>query len=256
MLFEVEAFKVFVLALARFSGLFVSAPVLGSANFPAIGKIGLAAFSAMIVTPIIPEQAGTLPGDALTFAAYGAGELLIGLTLGFAMSLVFAAIQVAGQIMDMQTGFGLVNVFNPALETQVPIFGFFFFILAALYFLVLDQHHVMISALADTFRRIPLGGFVIRPAMLRDLSTMGSFMFYDGLLIAAPIAGAMMLAYLTMGIMGRVVPQIHLLVVGFPLTIALGLALVAFIIQVYLTLLNGMFNQMFRDVNGLIQNMA
>jgi flagellar biosynthesis protein FliR len=255
-LLEVEIFKVFLLAFVRFSGLLVAAPVLGSNNIPARVKAGLAAMSALLITPVIPALTETLPSEPIIFATYAVGELMIGLILGFVMTIVFAAIQVGGQIMDMQTGFGLINVFNPALETQVPIFGFFFFLLAVLYLLVIDGHHEMIRALAYSFRHIPLGGFTVNPAMLRDISTMGSAMFYDGLIIAAPVAAAMMLSYATMGLMSRVVPQIHLFVVGFPVTIALGLLLVAFIIQIYLLVLKGMYNQMFEQVYGLIRRMA
>lgn len=256
MIFEVEVFKVFILAFIRFSGLIVAAPILGSRNFPAMAKIGLAALAAMTVVPAIPALHQTLPDNPIMFALYGVGELLIGLIIGFIMTIVFAAIQVGGQIMDLQTGFGLINVFNPALETQVPVFGFFFFILAALYLLVIDGHHEMIRALVYSFKKVPLGGFVIQPVLLRDISNLGSAMFYDGLLIAAPVAAAMMLAYVTMGLLGRVVPQIHLFVVGFPVTIALGLALVAFILQVYLLILRGMFDEMFREVFAVINHMA
>ena len=70
-----------------------------------------------------------MPDDILAFAMMGVGELMIGMILGFAMTLVFSSIQMAGQLMDMQSGFGMMNVFNPALETQFPIFGFFLFIL-------------------------------------------------------------------------------------------------------------------------------
>jgi len=253
---EVEVFKVFILAFVRFTGLLVTAPVLGSANFPARAKVALAILAGILVTPTIPALEQGIPSEPIPFAMYGVGELLIGMIIGFAMTIVFAAIQVGGQIMDMQTGFGLINVFNPALETQVPIFGFFFFILAALYLLALDGHHLMIRALAHTFDRIPLGGFVIRPQLLADVSTMGSLMFYDGLIIAAPIAGAMMLAYASLGFVGRLVPQVNLFVVGFPLTIAIGLLLVAFVIQVYLVILQGMYNDMFRGVSRIISNMV
>src|SRR5690606_26161185 len=160
-------FKVFILAFVRFSGLFVSAPVLGSGNVPVRVKICMSLLAAMIVTPTIPALNESLPSAPVLFALYGIGELLIGLILAFVMTIVFASIQVGGQIMDLQTGFGLINVFNPALETQVPIFGFFFFVLGALYLLVVDGHHEMIRALAATFKAVPLGGFVVRPAMLR-----------------------------------------------------------------------------------------
>lgn len=256
MVFEVEVFKVFLLVLIRISGMFVSAPVLASSNFPVIAKAGLVALTAILITPTVPEFGTTLPDDPVAFALLGAGELIIGLMMGFTMTLVFAAIQVAGQLLDMLTGFALMNVFNPALETQVPIFGFFLYILAALYLLALNGHHIMIKAMAMSFERIPLGGFMMDPALLREVSTWGRVMFYDGLMIAAPVAGALLLAYVTMGLLGRLVPQIHLFVVGFPLTIAMGLLLVAFSLSMYLNLLDDMFERMFLNVDTVMRGLS
>ncbi len=256
LIFEVELFKVFLLVLVRFSGLIVAAPVLGSRNFPVIAKVGLAGLSAIIVTPTIPALQQPLPADPLSFGALAIGEVMIGLMMGFVMTLVFAAIQVGGQIMDMQTGFGLMNVFNPAMETQFPIFGFYFFIVAVLYLLVSNGHHMMIRALVSTFHKIPLGGFVARPRLFYEVSLWASAMFEDGLMIAVPVVAAMLLAYITMGILGRLIPQIHLFVVGFPVTIALGLLTVAFVTGLYLSILDGMFHRMFKNVSVLINGMG
>ncbi len=256
LILEVEMFKVFALVMVRVGGLMVSAPVLGSRSFPRIGKIGLTCLIAMILTPSVMEVTSTLPTGYVEFAFLSIGELMIGLMMGFVMTLVFAAIQVGGQIMDMQTGFGMMNVFNPAMETQFPIFGFFYFILAILFLLAKDLHHVMIRALVSTFDKIPLGGFVFRPELFFEVGTWGSAMFYDGLLIAAPVAGAMMLTYISMGLMGRVVPQIHLFVIGFPITIAIGITVVAFASLFYLEYLDTMFYHMFQNVKVLINGMA
>ncbi len=255
-MFEVEVFKIFVLVLVRFTGLIVTAPVLGSSNFPATAKIGLAGLAALMITPNIPVLATPIPDDAVGFGILALGELMIGMCIGFLMTLTFAAIQIGGQVLDMQTGFGLMNIFNPALETQVPIFGFFLFLIAVLYLLALDGHHMMIRALVSTYDRIPPGGFAARPELLGEVSTWGRAMFIDGFLIAAPVAGALMLAYVTMGLLGRLIPQIHLFVIGFPLTIAVGLLVVALSLTVYLRLLDGMFERMFRDVDTLIRGMA
>ena len=256
MIVEVEILKVFLLVAARFSGLIIAAPILGSGNFPVIAKIGLVGLSALLVTPGVPALETPIPSDPLIFALMASGEVLIGLAIGLVMTLVFASIQVAGQVMDMQSGFGMMNVFNPALETQFPIFGFFFFILAILYLLIINGHHLMIRALTATFQTIPLGGLSPDQRVLWTVTNWGTEMFYDAVLIAAPMIAAMMLAYATMGLMGRVVPQIHLFVVGFPLTIATGLLVVAFSIDLYLRLLNGMFADMFRNVSTLIQGLG
>ena len=253
---ELEYFKLFVLVLARFSGLMVTAPVLGSANFPMMGKAGLTAMAALVITPTLSVAPASLPDAPFALAMFGAGELMIGLILGFIMTLSFAAIQLAGQIIDLQTGFGMMNIFNPALETQFPVFGFFMFILAVLYLLALNGHHLMIRALVATYDHVPVGGLTANPALLYRLAETGKAMFVDGVTLAAPLAAAMLLAYVTLGLVSRVVPQIHLFVVGFPLTIALGLLLMALSVGVYLHAVDGMFDRMFRDVDALIRAMG
>ena len=110
MVFEVETFKIFLLVLVRFSGLIVVAPILGSQNFPPRVKIGLAAFAAMVITPTIPALETPLPDDIVSFAILAVGEVLIGLVIGFVMTLIFSAIQVGGQVIDMLSGFALMNV--------------------------------------------------------------------------------------------------------------------------------------------------
>jgi flagellar biosynthetic protein FliR len=253
---EIEIFKLFLLVMVRFSGLMVSAPVLGSANVPVAAKVGLSFFGAMLITPLLPVLETGLPSAALPFAVLAIGEFLIGLLIGFVVGLVFAAVQVGGQIMDLQTGFGMMNVFNPALETQFPIFGFFLFILAVLYMLVTSLHHLMIIGLAHTFKVIPIGGFMAQPALLWEVSRWGDAMFIDGLIIAAPVAASMMLAYVTMGLIGRVIPQIQLFVVGFPLTIATGLFITALSIGIYVQILDGMFYRTFERVDLLIRGLG
>jgi flagellar biosynthetic protein FliR len=156
----------------------------------------------------------------------------------------------------MQTGFGMMNVFNPAMETQFPIFGFFFFILAVLYLMGINGHHLMVRALVSTYEQIPLGGFTVRPELLLEVPRWGGTIFWDGLLISAPVCAAMLMAYVTMGLLGRVVPQIQLFVVGFPLTIATGLLITALSLHVYMHTLGGMFERMFRNVETVIRGLA
>ena len=256
MLFEAEVFLTFALVMARISGLMIAAPVLGSVNFPIIAKVGFSGLFAFILTATLPAQEAMLPWSPLEYSLMAASELAIGLIMGFVLTLMFAAIQVAGQVMDMLAGFGMMNIFNPALGTQVPILGFFFYIIAILFLLATDGHHIMLIAMARTFERIPLGGLTLHPELLRDVSTMGSLMFYDGLLIAAPVAAALLVAYLTLGFLGRAVPQIQLFVVGFPITIAIALFLVAMVLQVYVTLLDGIFDRMFHDLGRMVLRMA
>ena len=253
---ELEIFKLYMLVVARFGGLMASAPILGARNFPMVAKVGLTALVAMLVTPTLAPLNTPLPDDALSYAVLAMGDVMIGLMIGFVMTLVFAAVQVGGQIMDLQTGFGMMNVFNPAFESQFPIFGFFLFIIAILYLLALGGHRMMLEHLAATYDSIPPGGFAPRPELLWEVGTWGKAMFVDGLMIAAPVGTAMLLTYMTLGILGRVVPQLHLFVVGFPLTIGTGLFLTGLVLGIYVQFLEGMFGRMFRDVTDLVGGMG
>jgi flagellar biosynthetic protein FliR len=96
----------------------------------------------------------------------------------------------------------------------------------------------------------------VRDGLLRQVSLWGSVMFYDGLMIAAPVGAAMLVAYLVMGLLGRVVRQIQLFAVGFPVTIALGLFITALSLDLYVRLLDGMFHDMFRNVSDMIKGMT
>ena len=256
MIAEAEIFKLFLIVFARFGGLMVSAPIIGSANFPNTAKIGLSGLAAILITPTLPELATPLPQAAVPFAMLAAGDFLVGILIGFALTLVFAAIQIGGQIMDMQTGFGMMNVFNPALETQFPIFGFFLFILSVMYMLITGGHRLMIRALASTYEHVPPGGLTANADLFWQIAMLGRVMFIEGLLSAMPVAVALMLAYLTMGLLGRVVPQIQLFVVGFPITIATGLFILAFSIGVYIDLVDGMFFRAFDNVDKIIRAMG
>ena len=256
MIAEIEIFKLFLLVMARVSGLVVSAPIIGSGNYPIVAKIGLTAMLALIITPMLPMLDAPIPESGFPFSLLASGEFLVGLLMGFVMSIVFSAIQIGGQILDLQTGFGMMNVFNPALETQFPIFGFFLFILAILYLVLINGHHMILQGLVYSYEHVPIGGLVVRPALFSEATRWGREMFVDGLMIAAPIAAAMLLAYVTMGILGRVVPQIHLFVVGFPFTIGLGLFLMSLTIGVYLRMLDGMFERMFQNVETVIHGIG
>jgi flagellar biosynthetic protein FliR len=253
---EVEIFKLFLLVMARVSGLVVSAPIIGSGNYPIVAKVGLTGMIALTITPTLPTLDTPIPEAGIPFSLLATGEFMIGLLMGFVMSLVFAAVQIGGQILDLQTGFGMMNVFNPALETQFPIFGFFLFILAVLYLVLINGHHSILEGLIYSYEHVPMGGLAVQPGLFSEATRWGREMFVDGLMIAAPIGAAMLLAYITMGILGRVVPQIHLFVVGFPFTIGLGLFLMSLTISIYLQIVDGMFERMFRNVELAIHGIG
>ena len=223
---------------------------------PNTAKIAFSALVALLITPTIPALDGPLPQEGFPFAVMGLAEAAVGVAMGLVLTMVFAAVQVGGQIMDLQTGFGMMNIFNPTFESQFPVFGFVLFLLAVLYMLAFGWHHYMVKGLVDSYRAVPLGGVVFRPEAFLVASRWGHAMFVDGLMIAAPVAAAMVMAYATLGLLGRVVPQIQLFVIGFPITISLGLFLTGCMIGVYLKFLDGAFYRSFQDAMTLVRGMG
>ncbi len=253
--FQLWQFKLFSLILMRITAFMLMVPIFGSRMIPAAVKISLSILLALILTPLVRAPAVQLPDDPLHLGFMVGGEIVVGLVCGFVMFLVFMGVQVAGQIVDMQMGFGVANVIHPALETQVPLIGFFQFLMATLFFLTLDGHLRIIEMLVYSFDKVPVGGLSYDasvPAML--IRSFGD-LFSLAIRVAAPALGALLLTMASLGIIGRLVPQINLLIVGFPFTIAVGLIMVAVSIEIFFILLRGTFDEMWHKVDFVLHHM-
>jgi flagellar biosynthetic protein FliR len=253
--FTLSQFKLFSLILVRVTAFMLMVPVYGSAMIPPVIKLSLSIVVALLLTPLVSAPAVPLPDDPLQFGLLAAGEILVGLVCGFIMFLVFMGVQTAGQIIDMQMGFGVANVIHPGLQTQVPLVGFFQFLLATLFFLLLDGHLRIIELMAFSFDKIPVAGVAYDASVFAILVRSFGELFSFAIRIAAPALGALLLTMASLGIIGRLVPQINLLIVGFPLTIAVGLTTLAASINIFFVLLRGRFDQMWRDVIFALDHM-
>ncbi|NLK09121.1 MAG: flagellar type III secretion system protein FliR [Firmicutes bacterium] len=230
----------FLPVLVRITGLVMAAPIFGGRGVPNQVKMGLSALIALVIYPVLavslPETAGMV--------GYGfiiAGELFIGICLGFAVTLVFSAIYLAGQLIDVPMGFGMVNVVDPQSGLQVPIFAQFQYILASLIFLAAGGHRALFQALSTSFILVPVGGFVGGVNTTVVLFDVFVRMFYLGIKLSLPIITGILLADVALGIVARAVPQINIFVVGFPAKILIGISLFVLVLPAYVTLLVKIF---------------
>jgi len=167
------------------------------------------------------------PRTILEYAWIAVGELGLGFVMGLGVLIILSGLQIAGELIDQQTGLSLGEIANPGLNITGSATGQFLFMFAATVLLVMQPtgyHLTMLSALVETFRSIPLGeAFVTTEAidLLRDLVHQSLVL---GIQIAAPLMAAMSLVALTMGFLGHSVPQINVLVVGFPVRALMSLA--------------------------------
>jgi len=211
-----------LLVLARIAGLLLTAPLLAHALVPPRVRVALAGVLALALAPV----AGTavLPAVSLPgFVAAIAVETAVGAMLGFIGQLVFAGVQLGGQLAGLEMGFGMANLLDPQSSQQSTVVAEWQQLLALLVFLALDVHHVLIAALAESFRVAPVGAAVVSLPALEGLGARGAEMFAIGVRLAAPVLIVLLLVNATLGVLARTIPQLNVFVVGFPVNVGAGL---------------------------------
>lgn len=223
-------FHTFLPVLVRLATFWVAVPILGQ-GVPPIAKVGFASLLALIVLPYV--SAPPLPAEPAVLGIRIAGEALVGLTLGYMVTLVFSAVYLAGQFVDVPMGFGMSHVIDPHSGMQVPLFAQFQHILAILIFFTINGHHALIQALVVSFDTVPIYGTAVGVGVVQFVLTAFSQLFVLALRIGIPIMGAIFLTDVTLGILARAVPQLNVFVVGFPIKIAVGLLIYLAVLPVY-----------------------
>ncbi len=212
-----------LLSFTRIAALLVAAPLFGGRSIPMRIRVSFALVLSIMVFPILPPAP---PLDLLSFAMVLAvgRELLIGVTAGFVLQLVFAALAVAGEVIALGMGLGFASLVDPDKGVQVPVVGQVLVIMATLLFLAMDGHLALVSFMVLSFTGLPIGGGI----SFEDFAAVagwGSVMFGHAVMIALPAVGALLLANLAMGVVTRAAPQLNIFAVGFPMTLMLGFIL-------------------------------
>ena len=208
----------FLRALALFSAL----PVLGTRMVPTRVRIGLAAFIAIAIQASLPPAA-LVALDSPVALLLIVQQFVIGLSLGFAVRVVFAAVEFAGEVIGLQMGLNYAGFFNPLSATTATATSRFFGTMVSWLFIVINGHLLVLAALAQSFVAFPIGPEPF--AFLRQMQPQhwGSEIFATGLWIALPLITMLMFVNLVLGAISRVAPQINIFAVGFPVTLSVGL---------------------------------
>lgn len=242
-------YQIFLLVMVRTSGIFIFSPFFSAENIPAIMKIGLSfALSLLITTtlPFIPN----LANEVLLIIIFK--ELMVGIIIGFICYAFFSAFYVLGQIVDMKIGFGMANVVDPQNKTQVPLTGNFYYILAFLLLLAFDGHHIVISALLDSYNFIPIGGFKYTMDTLNILIGTLSKSFEIGFKLSTPIIAIIFITDVVLGVMSKTIPQMNVFVVGMPLKVLVGLFIILISLPIFYSAASGIFNLIVDDIYKFI----
>lgn len=244
--------SVFGLVLARVGGLLVTAPVLGGKQVPAQTKIGLAVVISLIFAPLQLRASPVLPAELVPYSVLAGRELLIGLAVGFAVGLIFHGITMGSQLVGVQIGFGLGGVLNPASGAESNLLENFYSVLATVIFLSANGHHAMLAALAHTFDLAPIGGERMPAIDPVQVLAMIQSIFVVALRIAMPAIAALLLADVGLGLVGRVAPQMQVMVVGAPVKIVVGVLLLAASTPTTVALMDAVFRGTGRSLSRLL----
>ena len=206
----------------RVLAVFTAAPIFSSRAFPVRARIALAFFISLAAQASLINQPVI---DINSSGAWGAvvQQVGVGLAIGFAVRLVFSVFELAGQVIGFQMGLGFAAFFDPSTSAQSSAMGRFYANMAALLFLAVNAHIVVLMAVIRSFEAFPVDQNFLLALEKMKLYTLGAELFASALWIALPAIGMLMFANLALGIVSRVAPQMNIYSVGFPVTLAVGL---------------------------------
>jgi flagellar biosynthetic protein FliR len=213
----------------RVLALFQAMPVLGQRLVPMRVRVALAFLVAVcasgVAPPIPPVALDSAPAVLLVVQ-----QLLVGLSLGFAVRIVFATVEFAGEIAGLQMGMNFAGFFDPLTATQSTAVSRFFGTLVAFLFIVVNGHLTVIAAVVQSLVVFPVGPEPFAFLTQTLPHQWGAEVFRMGLWIALPLIAIMMFVNVILGVISRVAPQTHIFSIGFPITMGIGLTSLVFLL--------------------------
>mgnify|MGYP001067780167 CR=1 FL=1 len=229
--------------LLRILALISTAPILSERSIPKRVKIGLAILITIIVAPTLP------PVNVPIFSApalwVGLQQILIGVAIGFTMQFAFATIRLAGELIGLQMGLSFATFVDPTSHLNMPVLARILDMLALLLFMTFNGHLWLISMLVDTFHTLPIGGNPVNSNAYLALTRAAGMIFINGLMLALPIITLLLTINLSLGLLNRMAPQLSVFVIGFPVTLSVGILLISAMMPLIAPFCERLFSEIF-----------
>ena len=248
-----ETLIVFLLLTVRIGAIVLSLPFLGSRNIPAQLKVLLILMLGVALYPLVQLQQVVIPQRLGHVALVVVSEILIGLTIGLVAQLLFAGIQLGGELISQQMGLNIATIFDPHNAQQISLVTHFQYVLAMLMFLSGPAYHWFIIAMAESLQVVPLAGLSTSDAVFPVLLSLLGKACVIAIQLAAPVSIALFLATLVLGVIARLVPQLNVFMLSFPATLGFGLVMLALALP---SIMGGMqlaFGQLGNDLVQVIR---
>ena len=216
-------FNIFLLIFIRVGVVLFVLPFFNSRIIPVIAKVGLALLITMMLYPAGNIQTAPSIDNVVGMARLVLAELIIGIVLGLMIQIFFEGVKMMGQLVGFQTGFSITNIIDPQSGSQVSILANMSYLLSMVLFLMFNGHHIILNALRQSFEVIRIGVYGLDPQLLSAMMRHSGRMFLIGVKIGAPAIAALLLAKVVFGLVTKLIPQMNIMIVAFPVQIIIGL---------------------------------
>ena len=214
----------FGLALVRIGTLFITTPVFSMSMIPNTIKAAMVALLTLVAMSNVQPIPYITQLNAIEIGGAILTEACVGGVMGISVMFLFGALAMAGQLIGIQMGFAIANVVDPTTNQQNGVLAQLLNLMGLSLFIALDGHLYMLQALFQSFSIVPLGGATPQGAnLMTALIIQGSQLFSIGLRIGLPVVCVVLLVNVGLATLARTVPQVNIFVVGFMITISLGL---------------------------------
>lgn len=249
-------FMIFLFVFVRITAVLTTAPLFSNKAFPILAKLGLSLILSYLIFVFMSKDYIHLEISIWFIVINVIKEIITGALIGFSVNLVFYAISFAGTLIGFDIGLGMAQIFNPSEEISNNVLGEYLYILAILVLIIINGHHYIIRAITYSFTIIPLGHYTINERVYEFIIKMGASVFVLAVKIASPILVSFFLIHLAEGILARIIPQMQVFFVTYPLKIALGLGLLIVSIPLYLYMIKNLLSSYEDKLYQLIQLMS
>lgn len=242
----------FIWPFIRISSMFISIPVFSIRALPAKIRVMAALLITLVVIPLLPD-----PPNVELFSYHGfmvtLQQLVIGLSTGFVLQMVFSVMLLGGQSIAYSMGLGFASMVDPASGIQVPVVSQVFIVTSNLLFLSVNGHLLLIEMLVGSFNTLPVGLVGIDRDDLWLVIRWSSQIFAGGILLALPIMAALLFVNISFGVAARAAPQIQIFAVGIPITIMLGMVLIWISMSNSLDVFSNVLTEGYRLIEELLK---
>lgn len=232
----------FLICLARIAAVFAVIPVFSGGQVPPQMRIGVAVMFALLTYPIVQQVLPVTPLTVIDMVIIVAAEVIFGLLVGFLAQLIFMAAEFAGAVIGYQMGFAMANVFDPTTQQQVALISQFNGIFAILLFLSLNIHHLFLEAIVASFMLLPPGNLNLAGGAVPMLVELSNHALVLGARLVAPVLVILILSNLILGLISRIVPQLNVLFLSFPMKIGISFIIMGLTFGVFISILQGEFS--------------